>query len=206
MISLPGCGKKCKELSVFSFTTKNKNIIPYKGSELLIVAITQDINDSLKGSGRLDQFNNINASSSSITDNQNCEGDYYEIENIGILFKTISKSFATQLIVSLEFNNPFNSPVINKYLYISYGATYEPYGGFFTNRFLIDSDSIITNDSTVFFYKTLLIGSRHFDSVYELHGYHDVNNYIDNIYYTIKQGIVATQDYQGHIWYFTIFD
>ncbi len=205
LIFSTGCKKKCKELSTLSFSSENKQIIPYHGTELLILSSGEGTLDSLRGSGRLDQFNDITSNSSSITDDQNCNGDFYKIEYSRIIFTTIMKTSAIQLTLSLEFNNPFKTLGTYKYLNILFGATYD-YGGFFTNTFLFENDSILTNDSTVFFHKTILIGIKQFDSVYELHGYHNKSNYGAIIYYKIKEGIVATNNYHGNIWYFTKLD
>ena len=197
------CNRKCKELSTLAFSSKNKEVLPYHGNERLIISVSQGFNDSLQGSGRLDQFNHINSNSSSVTDNQDCNGDYYEVEYNRIVFTSMTNLSAVQLAFSLEFNNPFKVSGTHKYLNIAYGATYEPHDGFFKNKYLIENDSILTNDSSVFFHPSISIGSTQFDSVYELHGYHTFYNYVDIIYYTIKQGIIATKDYEGTIWYFT---
>ena len=197
------CKKKCNELATLAFSSKNKQVLPYNGNELLIISVGQGYYDSLRGSGRLDQFNNITSNSNSITDNQDCNGDYYKIEYNRITFTSITYLSSVQLTLSLEFNNPYKVSGTYKYLNIAYGATYEPHDGFFTNKFLLENDSILTNDSTVYFHKSILIGTIQFDSVYELHGYHSVSNYVDIIYYTIKQGVIATKNYQGTIWYFT---
>jgi len=195
IVICPGC-KKCKEVGVLSFSSNNLSVIPYTGDEILVLKFFNGYWDSVKSTGKLDQYNDINQNSNSITDNQGCKGDYYSIEYNNINFTSISLGSALTISMDLEFDNPFITSKINRFLSISIGTDYGP-RGFFYNKIAIENDSLIVVDSTVIFHKSLLIGNKEFTSVYEiLNAYKGSDSFL-NVYYSIQNGIVAFKNHAG---------
>ncbi len=202
IIPLVNCTKKYKELGSLSFSSQNFKTIPYTGHEIITCNLYNNWFDTLQVSGKVDDFYKITENSSSVFDDHYNGGDYFTIEFFKITFTTklLSQS-AIRIYFRLLFDNPFQAKTELKYLTVAIGATYDE-GGAFINNFQIDNDSIIVDNYNVFFHKSLSIGTKQFNSVYELHGSHTWPNYIDIIYYTLDSGIVATKDYNGYIGYF----
>jgi hypothetical protein len=187
VIPITGCKKKCNELGTLSFNAKELNIIPYNGKQELKIYQDGLSPDTLQGI-RVDVFNTITANSNSGIDNQGCSGDYYSVEYNRINFVSIVE--ASVISLDLEYDNPYTSKGINKYLNIAIGATYGP-SELFINRMPLKNDSIVVNDSTVFYHNNLSVGSKQFTSVYELHPGTPANLEIQKVYYTLDLGIVA---------------
>lgn len=186
-VTTTDCKKKCSEIGTLSFNTKEINIIPYNGKENL--KIYKDGGwppDTLQGT-RIDEFNTITENSISGIDNQDCKGDYYMVEYNKITFISIG---LLAISLDLDFDNPFISKGVNKYLNITIGTTFDPLGLFF-NRIPLKNDSIVVNDSTVFYHNNLSVGTKQFISVYELHLEIPSSSEIKRVYYTLNNGIVA---------------
>jgi hypothetical protein len=155
VMSSISCKKKCNEISALTFTSKEIKLIPYYGTVTLNESRDGvELTDSYQGT-RKDENNTITENSNSGIDNQGCNGDYYSVEYNWINLVTTLSTSAMEITVDLEFDNPFTTKGINKYLNIAIGATYGP-SGLFYHRIPLKNEAIELNDSTVFYYATPL--------------------------------------------------
>ena len=195
------CKKECKEneIASFSFSSKDKTLIPYQGDELLILKDHNGWCDTLKGKGRSDDFYRVYQ-----TANNECN-DYYSLEYNRLSFPTILVNKSAWLIqLAQEYTDPMYS-YNQKYFYVSIGATYAP-GVLFNESFLFNEDSIFTNNENVHFYNDLTIGDQEYTSIYRLEFRDTIstNFPIKRVFYNIHNGLVAVEKQDGNIYTITL--
>jgi hypothetical protein len=191
LVSLTDCNKKCKNQfqGNLSFTVDELKIVPYSNQTNLIFINT--LNDTI----------NITTTTSStkqdeITEladyrNSDCL-KYYHCQNFGFVLKDSLNAFEINIALQYALYPP------EKALYIKVELPVKDSISHFSNFIYLKNDSIQGP-----YYPTLTLGSRTFSYVHEFltMDINPVSDYLEFVYYTVKQGIVGFKSHNGKTWY-----
>jgi len=200
---------KCtqQQIAYLQFSSEELNINPYSGNEILI--FKDSVGDSVvfpKGIRNTEvskhyQFDEQTAD----LDHHGCQGDYYYKSTNSTI-----KHFATGNIlldIKLSFYYTFSNPSTDRCfnLYFSFDSI----SNFcFQGYYKFKPDSLITDplsgDAVVIYYKSLTIGPKTFQNVYQLSGdkLSVGQEWLPTAFYSMQSGLVGFKTNLGRIWYF----
>jgi len=195
--------EECKsdKLGDINFSQADLNIVKYNGTETFMFkdssGFTIPFFQGSKGSVYEPVYKNH------VTSPSDCPGDYYDIEEYFIQFK----SAAGFITIYLGFSDPFSSNIEKKicinvdFMYSqewSFGSTFV-----FDNLKLYSSSSPSANGSILAFNDSLKVGPNMFYSVYTLKQSNPKGGLLNLqiVYYNVSDGIIGFKTDQGHLWF-----
>lgn len=203
------CAKKdctLTYLGTFNFTQAEINIIPYNGNETLL--FTDSLGNLLTGYG-IGRGSNEQEQDNFIVEHpseQPC-GYYLNTEYNYTTYQGTVNKLSIILVQSMDKGNPFGKN-IKKYLNIQVSYT-DIKTWVFNCTYNFDASGIyVTSDTAknvLSFKNNLKFGSNTYKSVYELTQIHNRigADFIQTVFYTFNQGIVAFKTNTGRLWYFS---
>lgn len=186
-----------KLLAEYSFTTDDLKINPYTGTETLKYISnhgqTWTFSSGTRGSVTQTFYKNAN------NYDEKCKGDYTHAECNVTSFTSMDDTI--QFNIWLKFDLP-NSVVRKAILFISQNP---PMAQSDRDAYF-DNDTIYNqgpshSDSSYTYYKSINIGNKIFNNVYEIHVMRSTFSIITKFYYSQKNGIVGFDTQNQGIWY-----
>ena len=210
LLCIAGC-HKCNqvELPTLKFSTKDREINPYTGNEILSFKEIGD--DSLKYQceGRKYLSTLYQQNDQTYVGNHGCPGDYYWSDEDNTKF-TVYGGTTIAIDLRLFFSYYFAVEKVEKTMCLflnTNDASIQPFTAYvsFEEDTLMNGDSLIYSQSGRIsgYYHHLQLGLNFFDSVYEIRQYIIPNNkdFLEFVYYNFTEGIVGFKSNQGKLWY-----
>jgi hypothetical protein len=205
-LTLIQCRKKCNSqlLGEIRLTQTDMKINPYTGTERII--FKDSVGDSLcYGSGFRSSYSTYIYDPSYKSDIDGyCSGDYYIIERNATYF---TEDNYGAISVDITIEDPFKENKKNIIFGVSYKDSQKWY---FYCDFIIDSIKLYVNPKPVYgsarilsYNDSIIIGPNKYYSVYSLSLYNDTDpqTHIQDVYYSLKNGIVGFKNNEGHLWF-----
>ncbi len=199
------CGK-CpeKQTGKYNFTSEELQINPYNGQEVLLFRslLEDSVNFSVG-----DRISDIVKVYPIYVDDGECNGNYTVVETNSTVITSNSNSW--QFSIFLRF---FPNPSMpGYYKSIKFGAVI-PGQNTKTNSdatVIFERDTITGYNYSwpygdLIYHKSLTLGSKSFTDVYEIELIRNnvtIDNWVNKIYYTIRQGIVGFSNNQNELWF-----
>ena len=184
------------------FTQSDININPYKGTELLVFRSLTGESFNISIRGRYKNGSDMYGYKD-YSDKNKCKGDYYYTERDETEFNNFgSWLFSIILYFDYTFNNPVYDKSIEFMVVLQNGAP-SSYSEVHFNHDTI-YDKYPSRDSVYLYHKSITLGPKSFEKVYELFLYRSLNlngDWATSLYYTIKEGIVGFNTNLGKKWY-----
>jgi len=185
-----------------SFTQSDLNINPYKGNEQLVFRSLTGESFNIAIRGRYKNRNEMYGYKD-YSDRNKCKGDYYYSERDETGFNNVG-SWLFSIILSFDYtlDNPVYDKTIEFMVVLENGAS----PSYSVAHFNPDTiyDKYPSRDSVYLYHKSITLGPKSFEKVYELFLYRSLNlngDWATSLYYTIKEGIIGFNTNLGKKWY-----
>ena len=184
------------------FTQSDLNINPYKGSEQLVFRSLTGESFNIAIRGRYKNGSDMYGYKD-YSDKNKCKGDYYYTERDETGFSNVG-SWLFSIILSFDYtlNNQVYDKSIEFMVDLKNGAPASYSEAHFNSDTIYDKYP--SRDSVYIFHKSITLGPKSFENVYELFLYRSLNldgEWATTLYYTIKEGIVGFNTDLGNKWY-----